>query len=185
MSETIGRQAASYRQGLVLGLTMAEIMLMLVFCILIAVGVGLANERAKSDDAILHLRKLEVAAAADKAMVETIKRNPRLADLLARATRSASQREIDEFWRKLVESNDAVANLERQGVSLVALKEESSYFARLQRLLNEGIDLDKIARGVALASAIDEAVSATAMTKLTPQQVAVLIEKGIAASTST
>jgi flagellar motor protein MotB len=182
MSETIGRQAASYRQGLVLGLTMAEIMLLLVFCILVAVGVGLTHERAKLDEATLRLKKLEVVAAADRAMVDTIKRNPRLAELLARATRSASQREIDEFWRKLIESNDAVTNLERQGVSLVALKEESNDFARLQRLLNEGIDLDKIARGVALAAAIDEAVSATAPMKLTPQQVAALIEKGIAAS---
>ena len=31
-SGTIGRQASSYRQGMVLGLTMAEIMLLLVFC---------------------------------------------------------------------------------------------------------------------------------------------------------
>jgi hypothetical protein len=31
MSNTIGNQTAAYRQGLVLGLTMAEIMLLLVF----------------------------------------------------------------------------------------------------------------------------------------------------------
>ena len=35
MAETIGRQTASYREGLVLGLTMAEIMLLLVFCLLV------------------------------------------------------------------------------------------------------------------------------------------------------
>src|SRR6516162_9725153 len=168
MSETIGRQAASYRQGLVLGLTMAEIMLLLVFCMLIAVGVGLANERAKLLDAMLRLRKVEAAAAADRAIVETIKKNARLAELLAQATGSASQREIDEFWRKLVESNDVVAKLGRQGVSLVALK--------------EGIDPDKIAKAVALSSAIDEAGFANTMPKLTPQQITALIERGIAAS---
>lgn len=163
-SETIGRQATAYRQGLVLGLTMAEIMLLLVFCMLIAVGVGLANERAKLLDARLRLNKAEAAAAADKAIVETIKRNPRLAELLSQAAGSASQPEIDEFWRKLVESNDVVAKLGRQGVSLVALKEKS----------------DKIARGIALTSAIDEAAKTTP--KLTPEQVVALIEKGIAAS---
>jgi flagellar motor protein MotB len=163
-SETIGRQAAAYRQGLVLGLTMAEIMLLLVFCMLIAVGVGLANERAKLLDARLRLNKAEAAAAADKAIVETIKRNPRLAELLSQAAGSASQPEIDEFWRKLVESNDVVAKLGRQGVSLVALKEKS----------------DKIARGIALTSAIDEAAKTTP--KLTPEQVVALIDKGIAAS---
>ena len=65
MSETIGRQAASYRQGLVLGLTMAEIMLLLVFCMLIAVGVGLANERAKLLDTMLRLKNVEAAADID------------------------------------------------------------------------------------------------------------------------
>ena len=182
MPETIGRQAASYRQGLVLGLTMAEIMLLLVFCMLIAVGVGLANERTKLLDAMLRLKQVEAAAAADKAIVETIKRNPRLTELLSQATGSASQREIDEFWRKLIESNDVVAKLGRQGISLVALKEESDYFAKMQRLLKDGVDADKIARGMALASAIDQAGSAKSGPKLTPEQVVTLIEKGIAAS---
>ena len=50
MSGTIGRQDASYRQGLVLGLTMAEIMLLLVFSLLIAVGVALASERVSRDE---------------------------------------------------------------------------------------------------------------------------------------
>jgi flagellar motor protein MotB len=182
MSETIGRQTASYRQGLVLGLTMAEIMLLLVFCLLIAVGVVLADQRAKLADTILHLEKVESSAAADKAMVETIRRNARLAELLDRATGSASQREIDEFWRRLVESNDVVVNMERQGVSRVALKDETNDLAKLHRLLNERIDPDKIARGMALASAIDQAASANTMAKLTPQQAAALIAKGIAAS---
>src|SRR6516164_3829641 len=183
MSETIGRQAAAYRQGLVLGLTMAEIMLLLVFCMLIAVGVGLANERAKLLDTMLRLKKVEAAAAADRAIVETIKKNARLAELLAQATGSASQREIDEFWRKLVESNDVVAKLGRQGLSLVALKEDGDYFAKMQRLLKEGIDPDKIARGLALVSAIDEAGFANTMPKLTPGQVTALIEKGSAVLT--
>ena len=182
MPETIGRQAASYRQGLVLGLTMAEIMLLLVFCMLIAVGVGLANERTKLLDALLRLKQVEAAAAADKAIVETIKRNPRLTELLSQATGSASQREIDEFWRKLVESNDVVAKLGRQGVSLVALKEESDSFAKMQRLMKDGVDPDKIARGMALAAAVDQSGSAKSGPKLTPDQVVTLIEKGITAS---
>ena len=50
MPGTVGRHTASYRQGLVLGLTMAELMLLLVFCLLIALGVALATERAKAID---------------------------------------------------------------------------------------------------------------------------------------
>src|SRR4029077_4799025 len=143
MSETIGRQTASYRQGLVLGLTMAEIMLLLVFCMLIAVGVALASQRAKLDEAAARLKTVEAAAAADRALVETIKRNARLAELMDRATGAASQREIDEFWRKLVESNDVVASMQRRGVSLAALKEEGDLVAKLQRLRGEGIGPDQ------------------------------------------
>jgi len=81
MPETIGRQAAVFWQGLVLVLAMAVIMLLLVFCMLIAVGVGLANERTKLLDVMLRLKQIEAAAAADKAIVETIKRNPRLTEV--------------------------------------------------------------------------------------------------------
>ena len=181
MSETIGRQTASYRQGLVLGLTMAEIMLLLVFCMLIAVGVALASQRAKLDEAAARLKTVEAAAAADRALVETIKRNARLAELMDSATGAASQREIDEFWRKLVESNDVVASMQRRGVSLAALKEEGDLVAKLQRLRGEGIGPDQIARGIALSRVIgDSAFGKT--TTLTPQEIAALIQKGLSAS---
>src|SRR5258708_23585777 len=124
MTDSIDRQTASYRQGLVLGLTMAEIMLLLVFCLLIAVGVSLATERAKRDDALLKLKQVETAAAANETAISTIRRNARLAELLDRTAKLASQREIDDFWRNLVESNDAVAKMERQGVPLAALQED-------------------------------------------------------------
>jgi len=181
MSETIGRQAASYRQGLVLGLTMAEIMLLLVFCMLIAVGVSLASQRLELDEAAARLKRIEVAAAADRALVETIKRNARLTELLDGATGAASQREIDEFWRKLVESNDIVASMQRRGVSLAALKEEGDLVAQLQRLRGEGIGPDQITRGIALSRAIGDAAFGKTAT-LTPQEVVALIQKGLSAS---
>jgi flagellar motor protein MotB len=180
MSDTaIGRQTASYRQGLVLGLTMAEIMLLLVFCLLIAVGVSLASERAKRDDALGRLRKVETSAAANEAVITTIRRNTRLAELLDRTTKSTSQREIDDFWRRLVESNDVVAKMERRGVPLAALEEEGGYVAKLQQLMSEGIDPDKIARGVALASAIDAVVADRNLGELTPPEIAALLDKGL------
>jgi flagellar motor protein MotB len=184
-SETVGRQSSSYRQGLVLGLTMAEIMLLLVFCLLIAVGVALSSERAKRDDALLRLKTVETAAARNEAAIKTIRGNARLAELLDRAAKFASQREIDDFWRKLVESNDAVARMEKQGVTLGALQEESSYAAKLRQLISEGIDPDKIARGVALAAAIDALVAERKLGNLTPQEIAALIDKGIEASKPT
>jgi flagellar motor protein MotB len=182
MSDLIGRQTASYRQGLVLGLTMAEIMLLLVFCLLIAVGVSLASERAKRDDALLRLKQVETAAASNEQMIQTIRRNARLADFLDRAAKSTSQAEIDDFWRKLVESNDAVTKMEREGVQVSALEEDSAYAAKLRQLMSEGIDPDKIARAMALAAAIEAAVADKKLGDLTPQEIAALIDKGLAAA---
>jgi len=181
MTATIGQQTASYRQGLVLGLTMAEIMLLLVFCLLIAVGAVLARQRAELNDTLAKLKNIEEAAAADTAFVETIRRNTRLSELLDGTNASASQREIDEFWRKLVESNDLVLNMERLGISRIALKDASKDIVKLHRMLGEGIDANKIARGLALASAIDATFSARTGAKLTPQEVTALITKGMAA----
>jgi flagellar motor protein MotB len=179
MSDLIGRQTASYRQGLVLGLTMAEIMLLLVFCLLIAVGVSLASERAKRDDALLRLKQAETAAASNAQVIQTIRRNARLADFLDRAAKSTSQAEIDDFWRKLVESDDAVTKMEREGVQVSALEEDSAYAAKLRELISEGIDPDKIARGMALAAAIEAAVADKKLGDLTPQEIAALIDKGL------
>jgi flagellar motor protein MotB len=180
--ETIGRQTASYRQGLVLGLTMAEIMLLLVFCLLIAAGVSLMSERAKLDDARAHMRQLEAQVASQQVLISSIRRNTRLAEVLDRAAGSASSHEIDEFWRKLVESDDLVTKMERQGIQLEALEEDKGTAVRLFELMRDGVDADKIRRDVSLASAIDTTIAEHNMgNKLTPQEIVALVEKSLSA----
>jgi flagellar motor protein MotB len=181
MPGNVGRQTAAYRQGLVLGLTMAELMLLLVFCLLIALGVALATERAKRDAAVVRLQNAESAAASKQGLVDTIKRNSRLAELLERTAQSGSAREIDEFWRKLVDSDEIVESLERQGVSRAALREDSAYFGKMQRLRDNGIDPDQATRGAALASAIDKLLPDSPSMR-NPEALAVLIQKGLSAS---
>jgi flagellar motor protein MotB len=178
MSDIIRRQTASHRQGLVLGLTMAEIMLLLVFCLLIAVGASLANQRAKLNDVLTHMRQLQATEASDHALIDTIRRNSRLAEAVDRAVASASPHDIDEFWRKLVESNDVVTKMEREGISLEALEQDKA--ATLRKLMRDGVDPDKLARGAALASAVDAAAAERNMSKLSPQQVVALVEKALA-----
>ena len=70
--------------------------------------------------------------------------------------------------------------MEHEGVPVAALEEEGAYAAKLQQLMNEGIDPDKIARGVALAAAIDALVADRKLGDLTPQEIAALIDKGLA-----
>jgi len=182
-SGSIARQGASYRQGLVLGLTMAEIMLLLVFSLLIAIGVALATERVEREEVMQRLRGVEVAAAKSGAVVEEIRRFPRIAEFLDRkAARPTSPAAVDEFWRTLVESDEIVEAMQRRGVSRATLREGSEYFARMQQLKNEGLDPDKAVRGAALAAALDDALPGRAAADRTPEQLAALIRKGIAAS---
>jgi flagellar motor protein MotB len=181
MSGAIGRQNASYRQGLVLGLTMAEIMLLLVFSLLIAVGVALASERVTRDEITQRLRTAEAAAAANGAVVEAIRRTPRIAEFLDRTAAAPAPAEaVDEFWRTLVESDAIVEDMERRGVSRTALREGRDYFARMQELRDKGVDPDKAAKGAALAAAIDNVLPGAAA-RMTPEQIAALVGKGLAA----
>jgi outer membrane protein OmpA-like peptidoglycan-associated protein len=111
-------------------------------------------------------------------MVDTIRRNGRLAELLDQAAQPAGgASSIDEFWRKLVESNEIIEKMERRGVTRTALREDAAYFARAQELRRKGIDPDKAARGAALMSALPRETA-----ERTPEELAALIAKGTAAS---
>jgi outer membrane protein OmpA-like peptidoglycan-associated protein len=178
-SGTIGRQTASYRQGMVLGLTMAEIMLLLVFCLLIAVGVALASERARRDEVTQHLQRADAIVAAEAPLVESIQRNTRLAELFGRAAASKQAGAIDEFWRKLVESEDIVDAMEDRGLSRPTLRDGAQSLARFQQLRDNGLDPDKAARGAALASALDRVLPQDG--RRTPEEYAALVEKGMTA----
>ncbi len=180
MSETIGRQTASYRRGLVLGLTMAEIMLLLVFCLLIAVGVALVKERGERDTALAHLKEAEATAAADAAMVDSIQRNPDLAELIDRTAGPTSRQKIDEFWRTLVENNAIVARIEREGIKRGSLRDNAAALAKMQQLLSRVGDPDKIARALALQQTIER--TDPALAKLAPPDLVMLIERGMSSS---
>jgi outer membrane protein OmpA-like peptidoglycan-associated protein len=183
MPGSIGRQTTSYRQGLVLGLTMAEIMLLLVFSLLIAIGVSLAAERAKRAGVTERLRTAEAATAKANAVVDQIKRNPRLSEFLTRSAKApVSAAKVDEFWRTLVESDDIVEGMERRGISRTALRENTDYFAKMAQLKKSGFDPDKAAKGEALAAAIEDAVPKEIIAGRTPEQIAALIAKGAGTS---
>ena len=94
MSGSIARQTASYRQGLVLGLTMAEIMLLLVFSLLIAIGVSLAAERVKRGTVTERLRGAEASAAKANSTLDQIKRNPRLSEFLTRSAKEIGRAHV-------------------------------------------------------------------------------------------
>ena len=100
--------------------------------------------------------------------------------IVGMVSRFPGARNIDEFWRKLVDSEEIVEALERQGVSRTALREEGTYFAKMQQLHRNGINPDQVTRGAALASAIDKLLVDPAARS--PEELAALVEKSVSAS---
>src|ERR1700694_2846588 len=85
MSEIIDRQGSSYRQGLVLGLTMAEIMLLLVFCLLIAMATILGTEQTKLAETQQMLDKQRALNERDTASIAALRQDTALVDKLSAA----------------------------------------------------------------------------------------------------
>jgi hypothetical protein len=68
--------------------------------------------------------------------------------------------------------------MESEGVSVAKLEDESGNLAKLQQLLKDGIDPDKVASEVALASAIQALLAERNLANLSPAGIAALIDKG-------
>src|SRR5580693_3813458 len=116
MDGHIFRQSSSYRQGLVLGLTMAEIMILLIFCLLITMAAFLKREQTKRQEAEQEVRVERVCGMADQNIVEAIKQSPEVYELLrSEVVTSSGATDVNESWPELVESRDAMAELKKGG----------------------------------------------------------------------
>src|SRR5580693_3269564 len=144
MDGHIFRQSSSYRQGLVLGLTMAEIMILLIFCLLITMATFLKREQTRRQEAEQQVRVERVSGMADHNLVEAIKQNPELYELLrSDVMTSSGAKAVDQYWRELVESRDAMAELKKGGLSEKAIRDRLAEAAQLN---SKGINVEKAMR---------------------------------------
>jgi len=179
MDDQIIQQSASYRRGLVLGLTMAEIMILLIFCLLIAMTTFLSNERLAREAAEKSLEKEKAAATADHQMVENLKRDPRLTELLKGALGSDDAAAVDEFWRDLVESRGLASAARDAGLTMDDLKERGK---DLKTLVTNGINSDRALRDAGIAASAEKALAGAA--PFTPDEIGKAIRLGLAGQKS-
>jgi hypothetical protein len=156
MDGEIVRQHSSYRQGLVLGLTMAEIMLLLVFCLLIAMASFLKTEQNKLADVKQQLLQQQAQNERDNDVVAALHQNANLVEKLQSLSGSADPKEIDKYWRELVDSRTAMAELDKNGVSIKELRDR---IADIEKLRSNGIDVDKALRDADVVGAINRAMT--------------------------
>ncbi len=144
---TINRQGSSYRQGLVLGLTMAEIMLLLVFCLLIAMSTVLRTEQNRNDELERRLHEAGVITDREQRFVSVLEKSPELYERLRKASETNDSHSIDKFWRELVDAKSFVSELEKNGISRESAKQQ---LVELEKLKKSGIDADRAEADAAL-----------------------------------
>lgn len=181
INEQINRQGSSYRQGLVLGLTMAEIMLLLVFCLLIAMATFLKREQGKLADTQKLLEHEQALRARDSDSIAALKEEAALVEKMVPAIGSDPAK-IDEYWRDLVASKAALNQLAKEGTSLKELREKAAGMTALQRA---GIDSEKALRDADIVSAIKRALPDGERLALTPQSAADLAARAARSSGDT
>jgi flagellar motor protein MotB len=177
MDGHIFRQSSSYRQGLVLGLTMAEIMILLIFCLLITMATFLKREQTKREEAEQQLRVERVSSMADRNLVTAIKQNPELYERLrSEVVTSSNVKAVDEFWRELVESRNAMTDLKKGGLSEKNIRDQ---LADMERLKSKGISLDKALRDADIVASIEKVMPAAGQASTPLQTIADAVSRGL------
>lgn len=143
-------EAKGYNRGLILGFTMAESMLLLVFCLLLVTGAIISNERLKASNALREVAKVKTELEQRK------NDNVELQAKLATQLSLVDKRKAEEEWRELVVGREIVEALKKQGIDAEDLDElVKSVALLLQRSLD-------VSDPVALQKKVDALLAAQA-----------------------
>nr|AWL93038.1 hypothetical protein CIT37_13115 [Bradyrhizobium ottawaense] len=156
MNGQITRQGSSYRQGLVLGLTMAEIMLLLVFCLLMAMATFILKEQEKRAAADKRIEQLLADNQRSQDLVQTLSKNEALVEKLKAIAGSGNPQAIDQYWRELVEGRATADELQKSGLTLKELRDR---IEQVKTLNANGIDVDKAVTDASAMAAISRALA--------------------------
>ncbi len=175
MDGQIVQQRSSYRQGLVLGLTMAEIMLLLVFCLLIGMASFLKREETRRVVAEQELQVQQQQNQRNRDVLAELRQNATLGEKLQNLSGLSDPQAIDKYWRELVDSRTLVADIEKSGLTV---KEFREGLANVAALRANGIDVDKAIRDAQIVDAINRAMVKPGEPKASTQAILDTIERG-------
>ncbi len=135
-----------YNRGLILGLTMAESMLLLVFCLLLVAAAMISAERHKRYEVERKLEKAEqqVAALEKKRTEQAAEIVLLQSKVVSNDLSAADKAVVDKQWRELVLAKETLDSMADQGATPDDLKS----LAKVAAVLKE--------HGVTLASAPDQ-----------------------------
>ncbi|MBB4277772.1 hypothetical protein [Rhizobium mongolense] len=121
-------ETKGYNRGLILGFTMAESLLLVVFCLLLVTAAIIVKERERADDA---LKQLTVVTETSRQKDQKIDELQAQVATLVGKLPSAAQSEYDEDWRELVVQKDTYKLLE----VVLGAKDADHILIRVEALL--------------------------------------------------
>ncbi|HLG79890.1 MAG TPA: hypothetical protein VKY22_02670 [Bradyrhizobium sp.] len=175
MDGQIVQQRSSYRQGLVLGLTMAEIMILLVFCLLIAMATFLKREETRRAVAEQELQQQRQLTEQERSVLAELKPTAALGEKLQDWSGLSDPQAIDKYWRELVDARTVVAEIEKSGIPL---KEFRDSLANVAALRANGIDVDKAIRDAQIVEAINRAMTKPGQPQVSTQDILDAVDRG-------
>ena len=145
-AQPVLRDSTSYRQGMVLGLTMAETLLLLVFCLLIAAASVFSYK----------LKQLEQARTENQVLSNSLKEARAEIELMQSASRGDP---ITDNWQHLVRVKPYVEKLERAGVQLKEAAEAADVVRTAIQAKKDGATASDVTNSMELSRAIEKEFS--------------------------
>ena len=174
MDGQIVRQSSSYRQGLVLGLTMAEVMILLIFCLLIALAAVLRTEMAKLAEAKAAPTEQGVSQN-DREVLREIKKNQALYDRMLMALTSSNSKQADEFWRDLFEGQSLAEEYRNEGLTP---EQAHAMVASAKQLQAKGVDAKTALRDVDIVAKIQTVMPRAASPSTPVEKIIDVVQRG-------
>jgi len=159
---------------------MAEVMLLLIFCLLIALAASLHFEQKKLAAAEA-VKDEQGVSVADRNLITAIKQNTALYEKLRETAASPKRKAIDEFWRDLVANQSTSAQIRELGLSADQLRDKVKEADALQA---KGADAATALRDVDIVSTI-QSVMPNDGSSPNAQAIKEMLQKGLDAKNST
>jgi hypothetical protein len=136
-TQPVLRDSTSYRQGMVLGLTMAETLLLLVFCLLIAAASVFSYK----------VKQLEEMRSEKQAALDSLREAKTSNELIKRMIPGGS---ITDEWEHLVRDYPNIRKLDEAGVQLKEAAEAADVVRTAIQAKKDGASAQAVTKAMVL-----------------------------------
>ena len=169
--QPVQRYSKSYREGMVLGLTMAETLLLLVFCLLMAAASVVAHKSKELDEA--------------QAQQETLRDDLREARNRAEVMQSQMPGGvITDDWKHLVRDYPHIERLKQAGVPLKEAADNAYIIAQVLKAQKDGLVDDDITGAIEVGGAVKEEFKSARGEVPKSEEIISILREGMQAKTA-